>query len=91
MFWRGHSPDRTLPAVDFYQEMVVGIFLGSRPTAGYSVEIVRTLVRGGALVVQYVEKSPGRGDVTAQVVTMPYHLAAVLKHAGEVKFEKVEK
>src|SRR5438093_6848335 len=82
MFWRGHSPDRALPAVDFSQAMVVGIFLGSRPTAGYSVEIVRTLVRDGALVVQYVEKSPGRGDVTAQMVTMPYHLAAVPKHAG---------
>ena len=37
------------------REMVVAVFLGSRPTAGYSVEIVGATDDGGVLVVQYRE------------------------------------
>jgi len=68
---------------------VVGIFLGSRPTAGYSVEIVG--IRGApidSLIVQYREGTPPRDVMTAQVITMPYHLVAVPSHPGEVRFEK---
>ena len=49
--WQQHSPDRPLPAVDFTKEMVVGVFTGSRPTAGYSVEIVSAIEASGTLVV----------------------------------------
>jgi hypothetical protein len=87
--WRLHAPDRAAPAVDFPREMVVGVFLGSRPTAGYQVEIVGARAEQGALVVQYRVTAPGRDAVTAQVVTMPYHLVAVPAQAGEVKFEKL--
>ena len=69
--------------------MVVGVFLGSRPTAGYSVEIVRTTEQPDGLVVEYREGSPARDMMTAQVITTPYHLVAVPKRTGEVKFEKV--
>ena len=33
--WKTHDPSGQLPAVDFSREMVVAVFLGSRPTAGY--------------------------------------------------------
>jgi len=32
--WKSHAADRKMPDVDFTKNMVVGIFLGSRPTAG---------------------------------------------------------
>ena len=86
--WRAHAPEKPLPPVDFSREMVVAVFLGTRPTAGYSVEIVGTREVVGALVVEYRVTSPGRDAMTAQVLTMPYHLVAVPKHAFEVKFEK---
>lgn len=38
--WRLHAPERTRPIVDFANEMVVGVFLGSRPTAGFTVAVV---------------------------------------------------
>jgi hypothetical protein len=88
--WQQHSPDRPLPAVDFTKEMVVGVFIGSRPTAGYSVEIVSTTENQGTLVVRYREAAPARGMMTAQVVTSPYHLVTVSLFAGDVKFEKVQ-
>ena len=30
--WRQHAADRAQPKIDFSKEMVVGVFLGSRPT-----------------------------------------------------------
>jgi hypothetical protein len=88
--WQQHSPDRPLPAVDFTKEMVVGVFMGSRPTAGYSLEIVGAMENSGTLVVRYREALPPRGTMTAQVVTSPYHLVTVPFFPGEAKFEKVQ-
>jgi len=87
--WQQHSPDRPLPAVDFTKEMVVGVFMGSRPSAGYTLEIVSAIEASGTLVVRYSEASPARGTMTAQVITSPYHLVAVPFFPGDVKFEKV--
>ena len=65
------------------------VFVGSRPTAGYSVEIVGTRRENGALVVQYRETAPERGMMTAQVLTSPYHLVSVPRVDGDVKFERL--
>jgi hypothetical protein len=89
--WKAHGAAGQPPTVDFTQEMVVGVFLGTRPTAGYGVEVVRGIAAPAALIVEYVEAVPARGAITAQVLTSPYHLAAVPKHDGEVMFRKVEK
>jgi hypothetical protein len=86
--WQKHTPDRPRPAVDFSKEMVVGVFLGSRPTAGYVLEIVSAAQDNGSLVVKYRESLPQRGTMTAQVLTSPYHLVAVPFFPGGVKFEK---
>lgn len=88
--WQQHSPDRKRPAVDFSKDMVVGVFMGSRPTAGYNVSIVSTFAKDGKMLVQYRESQPRPGAMTAQVLTFPYHLVAVTKTAGEVVFEKVK-
>ena len=89
--WKANGASAPLPAVDFSREMVVGVFLGSRPTAGYGVEIVRAVGNSGALVVEYVETTPSRDTITAQILTAPYHLAAIPKHEGTVTFNRVDK
>jgi hypothetical protein len=88
--WRQHDPDRPVPAVDFAKETVVGVFLGSRNTAGFSVEVVSATSEQGALVVRYRQNSPPPDAITAQVVTMPFHLVAIPKTAGDVKFQRVQ-
>jgi len=89
--WQQHSPDRPRPAIDFSKEMVVGVFMGSRPSAGFSTAIVSTTVANGALIVRYTETMPSSGSVSAQVLTFPYHLVAIPKAAvTDVKFEKAE-
>jgi protease stability complex PrcB-like protein len=87
--WRQHSPDRDQPRVDFGRDMVVGVFLGSRTTAGFSVEIVSALVEQGVLVVRFRETRPQSDRIVAQVITSPYHLVAVPRHSGEVRFENL--
>jgi hypothetical protein len=89
--WRLHGGERTRPPVDFGKDVIVAVFLGSRPTAGFAVEIVGAREDGPVLVVQYRETRPPAGALTAQVLTMPYHIAAVPKRAGvtDVKFEKI--
>lgn len=87
-FWRTHNFDKPAPQLDFDNEMAVGVFMGSRPTSGYSVAITGVAEHDGALVVTYTESSPRPGAMAAQVLTFPYHIVAVPKRAGNVTFEK---
>lgn len=88
--WKSHGAGRRLPDVDFSTEIVVGVFLGMRPTAGFAVDIVGCREAGGNLVVQYRETEPSRDDITAQVLTSPYHLAAIPRRAGTITFERLK-
>ena len=89
--WNRHSPDKPKPKVDFAKEMVVGVFAGSRPNAGFSTAVTMTTAANGALVVKYTETVPPRGAITAQVLTFPYHLVAIPKaDVKDVKFEKTQ-
>jgi hypothetical protein len=87
--WNDHGPAEKMPAVEFAKNMVVGIFLGTKPSAGYEVEIVGVRPQDKELIVEYVEKQPGRGTMLAQLLTAPYHLVSVPKHAGAVRFVEV--
>jgi hypothetical protein len=86
--WHNHNYDKASPPVDFNREMVIGVFMGSRPTGGYSIQIVSVAERDGKLVVGYRETRPKPGAMTVQILTFPYHLVAVPKYAGEVVFER---
>jgi hypothetical protein len=88
--WRSHLPTRQPAAVDFSKEMVVGVFLGSRPTPGYGVTIVSAVEEGNVLRVRYRETAPPSDAILAQVITFPYQMVAIPKSAAtDVKFEKV--
>jgi hypothetical protein len=87
--WQRHAPGRPLPAVDFTRNLVVAVFLGSRPSGGYQVEISGVRQEGDTLIVQWREAVPGPGQVAAQVLTSPSHLVTVPRHAGDIRFEKV--
>jgi hypothetical protein len=76
------------PAVTFENTMIVAVFLGSRPTAGYEPEIVAAWRDGDALVVEWREHVPrDAGNPPNQ--TTPFVVAGVPQHAGEVRFKKV--
>ena len=84
-----HGSARKLPDVDFSTSTVIGVFLGTRPTGGYSVEIVRVEREAGGLVVSYRERKPGPDVMATQVLTMPYQLVTVDRVSGSVRFMKI--
>jgi PrcB C-terminal len=87
--WKDHAPTEKMPDVDFAKDMVIGIFLGTKPSAGHEVEIVGVRPEGKDLIVEYVQKQPAPGTLAAQILTAPFHLVAVPKHAGMVRFMHV--
>src|SRR5262245_51632419 len=53
-FWGLHARSgRPPPPIDFATELVVGIFLGQQPTAGYRVQVVRVEEEDGEVRVIY--------------------------------------
>ena len=88
--WKEHD-SRPAPDVDFSRSIVVGVFLGTRPTAGYGVTITAVTSKAGGATVDYVEQKPAPGRMTAQVLTSPFHLVTVPKELEKVDFRRVEK
>jgi hypothetical protein len=89
--WQQHAGNKPLPAVDFGSRTVVAVFLGTRASAGYAVDITGLREANGVLIVEWQERRPDRGDISAQVLTSPAIVATIPKFAGEIKFEKVVK
>jgi hypothetical protein len=89
--WKRHAPAMALPTVDLASRTVVAVFLGSRPSGGFAVEIVGAHTKGGVTTVEWREKRPGPDEMNAQIITSPAHIASIPKVAGDIRFEKLEK
>ena len=88
MLWAEHSA-RPAPDVDFSRSIVAGVFLGSRPTAGYRVDITAATLADGRIVLEYVEQRPAPGGLVLQVLTSPYHLVTLSRDVETVEFRRV--
>jgi hypothetical protein len=87
--WSAHSSDPA-PQLDFSRSIVVGVFLGSRPTAGFRVEITRATVHGDQAVVNFVEHRPDPDAILSQVVTAPFHLVTLPSTVRTVRFQQTD-
>jgi PrcB C-terminal len=81
--WKRHVSIETNPppppTIDFNKQIVIGVFLGEKPTGGYDVEITRAEQSDGALVLHYREKSPLPGSIAIQALTQPFHIIQVVR------------
>lgn len=89
--WRRHAGDQAPPNIDFTTRTVVAVFLGTRPTAGYAVEVSGTKPSGRTLIVEWREHPPTPGSILAQVITSPSHVVSIPKFDGEITFRKVDR
>jgi hypothetical protein len=87
--WRSHAFEKPLPKVDFSTRRVVAIFLGSRPTPGYQIEIISVKTEGDTSTVEWRELRPQQGLLQAQVLTSPALIASIPKTGSTVAFRKV--
>lgn len=89
VLWKSHAFEKPLPKVDFAKRRIVAVFLGTRPSAGYQVEIVGIKTEGNTVVVEWAEARPKPGLLLAQVLTSPAVIASIPKTAADVTFRKV--
>lgn len=66
-----YIPLPTPPDIEFEREIVVAIFLGTRPSSGYAIRADRIRVEGGWLKVWYTETQPGYGCAVLPVISYP--------------------
>lgn len=86
--WREHQPGQAPPPVDFTRRTVLAVFTGSKMTAGFDVEITAVETTPAGATVRYRERAPGPDEMTAQVITSPFHIVSVPRVSGEVTFVK---
>src|SRR5689334_21222345 len=86
--WKEHigMGETPMPKVDFKKYDVIAVFIGPKPTGGFSVKI-DDVKRGktDAVVIATLAK-PGPGTSTTQAFTYPYAMKAVPKLPATVNF-----
>jgi hypothetical protein len=88
--WKAHA-STPAPKVDFSKSIVVGVFLGMRPTAGHTVRILRVNRTTSGADVEYVQSEPDRNGMSAQMLTFPFHLVSLPGDIKTVEFKQVVK
>lgn len=86
--WKEHAPEEPPPRVDFTARTVVAVFLGSRNTAGFDVDITAVDRRDAGATVRYRERRPGAGQMVAQIITSPFHIVSVPRFDGPATFAR---
>lgn len=82
-FWERHHGNRIplppLPPVDFGRFDVLAVLDVVRPTGGYGIEVTEVAPGPEGMRVSVRLTRPGRGCVTTQSLTQPFHLVRVAK------------
>jgi hypothetical protein len=84
--WREHAPERERPVVDFERSTVLAVFMGSRPTAGWSARIASVTPSAGGVDVVEAHQGPAADQVVAQILTAPFHIVSVPRFRGPATF-----
>lgn len=91
--WAEHTAERTpappLPAVDFSQQMLVGIFAGDLRGC-HEYEIRRVNVVRGRIVVEYEDRDITPTTICLFAITNPMQVVAIPKLDAEVVFNQIE-
>ena len=89
--WKKHSaiqsPVKPPPKVDFEKETVLFVALGRKNSGGHAVEIAAIKPSDEKTEVLLKVRAPRPGGIQLQAITAPFHMAAVPKIEGPVKFK----
>ncbi|MFW6196874.1 MAG: protease complex subunit PrcB family protein [Thermoplasmatota archaeon] len=73
--------------IDFEEQTVIAVFLGSRRTGGYSVEVKEIIKEEDKLVINAQETRPGESCPVTMAITYPYDAVLVEKMEDEPNVE----
>ena len=77
------------PALDFTKYFAVAVFVGEKPTGGFTVEFLEPTVRDAGLALRYRIKEPG--GFSTQAIAQPWKVRAFARVKGKVSVEASEK
>lgn len=75
-----------IPEVDFSKNSVVAVFMGTKNTGGYLVNVDKVIKRTSALTVSIYETSPGANCQETQMLSQPYEIVKIPKTDQKVKY-----
>jgi hypothetical protein len=73
----GKYPQPEVPDVDFSRETVLAVFMGTRATGGFSIEISHLKEMEGVIKAVVKSRSPAPGELVTMAITRPFHIAKV--------------
>jgi hypothetical protein len=87
-FYRPLTPGAELepPNFDWDKRMLIAVALGTRPSGGYAVEIVRVSRTRKRWIVHARETKPQPGSFQTTMITSPFDCIATPRFDGEVLF-----
>ncbi|HEY5801790.1 MAG TPA: protease complex subunit PrcB family protein [Burkholderiaceae bacterium] len=85
---RGAGAQAQPPAIDFSRDMVLAVFLGTRPNGCYAATIENVSRRAGATKVTYATFEPANSAVCAREKTSPAHLVVAPRTDELVYFSR---
>jgi len=85
-----YSEHPDIDMTDFSSNMLVAVFIGEKPTAGYSVEITEIDKGTDKIIVKYKINAPAKDSITAQVLTHPYCIKATATSTLPVEFQEIQ-
>jgi len=71
-----HRDVTGFPVIKWEAEFVIAVFLGTAPSAGYTVRVQKVVRRGSSIEVTVKERRPAADDLSAQLLTSPYTMIA---------------
>jgi len=88
--WKSHAGVQPAPSVDFSRELVAAVFLGTRHTGGFRVDITGHRREESTLIIEYVERVPAADGIVTQALTSPFHIVKLPRFDGPVRFRKIK-
>jgi hypothetical protein len=88
--WENLSTTDPMPNINFDDQMLIGIFMGEKPSSGFGVYIISITRESSNILVRYRETSPKPNEMTLAVLSQPFQLITTGKSSLPVIFEKLE-
>ncbi len=85
------QPMPSLPKVDFSQEMLIGVFMGTKSTGGYDINIQSIKETESEIVVTVKEIFPRNTGFVSTALTQPTHVVKLLTSKKKVVFVRKAK
>ncbi len=77
-------PVPDIPQIDFEKNILAAVFIGEKPTGGYSVNIDNVYFENGRIRILYSYSEPSTDSIVTQAITSPFYIV-VFPAPDEIK------